>query len=1025
MRRPQEAADKGGRDMSCKVLAASVSTIAIAVCAGHASAQSPAQSPEAGGAPSPAAETIVVTGTLLAGSAETGSLPIQVVDDEELELRGNPSTLDLIKSIPAVGATLGDSNRFGGQNAGGVSVNLRNLGADKTLVLLNGKRMPTSQLIDTGGVDVAYIPSSAVGRIEVLLDGASTTYGSDAMAGVVNFISKAGFDGLEASGSYDYIDGSNGDYKAEVVFGRREDWGNILLTANYYHRSELQSHERDWTSRPFELDPQNGWSVGAPGSYLIGSSRNAAAYTGRFVDPGCEANGGILVNGNIRGAGTGCRYHNAYWTNLADDTDGYGLYGEINVNLAAGHKFHMDGFYSGHDVPRDVQEPAYTPSSRFPLAEAFGGNNPINPAAGRDTVNGFYIPYENPGLQTLLALYPTVFSAGDVANIRANGLLTVSGAWRPYGYGGNLLTDGPQRSSREGWAHRISAGFNGPLAFGVDYNVGFTHGQTIFDRSTMEFTTANLQWALRGLGGEGCTPGGTNPATSTPGVGPCLWFNPFSTGVAVNRQTGAVNPDFAAAFAINPQVANTEEVARYIQELPYAFRDESRFTTIDASINGTLPISLWSGDEIAWAVGSTYMWTQDVKDVPPATALESAPCPTPGITTCQTQTGPLTFFGALPPYSVDTERYAVFGEMFFPILDNLEATVALRYEDLGEQFGTTTDPKVNLRWQVVDALALRGSASSTFKAPYPTRFVGGIASGFNAAQLNRFVNTLPINNQPLSPEKANNYSVGAILDIAGFTATLDYYKIELEGAIEGDSGASMLAAFFGGVGQTSNANCSADPSNPYYALQQRFVFTGGRGDAATCALQNLQAIYVGSSNSQDYEVSGIDFVANYTMPFLSGDLNFGLDYNYVLEFVGSGSSVEGVALSSGGPTNYAGTLGGGGFAALPRSKGNLFAEYATGPHNVRLTYHYVEGMEDISSSIFPANATNLYGKYMQDWTPVDLTYRLELPAELTLNLGIINLFDRDPPAQRQALAYNTYTASPLGRVFRVGLKKAF
>lgn len=1000
--------------------AASTMAIAYAI-ASQAAAQEPISAPSES-----ENEVVVVTGTMIAGAADTGALPIQIIDEEDLAKRGDPAILDLVKSIPAIGATIGDTNRFAGQNAGAVSVNLRNMGADKTLVLLNGKRLSTSQLVSTGGVDVSYIPSAAIGRIEVLLDGASTTYGSDAMAGVVNFISKAGFDGLEVGGRYDYIDGSNGDYKANVTFGRSDFWGNILLSADYYHRSELQAHERDWALRPFEIDPQNGWSVGAPGSYLIGTSMNAGDYRTRFVDPGCEAVGGQLVNSNIVGAGAGCRYHNTYWTNFVDDTDGYGLYGEVNFDFAEGHRFHADSYFSGHDVPHDVQEPAYTPSSRFPLAEIAGGNNPITPTAGSDTPPGFYIPADNPGLQTLLAVYADAFTPAQIANIQANGLLTQRSAWRPYGYGGNLLTDGPQRSSREGTSWRISTGFDGPLAFGINYDVDVTYAQNIVDRDTMEFTTANLQWALRGLGGFGCTPGGSDPATSTPGEGPCMWFNPFTTGVPANRQTGVDNPDFDQAFALDPNVLNSREVAEYIQELPYAFRDENRTFVADAAISGELPVTLFAGDPLAWALGATYMWTQDVKDVPAETAFESAPCATPGVTTCNTKTGPLTFFGALPPYDTSSDRYGIFGELFIPITDSLEATFALRYEDLGEQFGTTTDPKLNIRWQATDWLALRGSASSTFKAPYPTIFVGGVDSGFNAAQTNTFINTLRIRNQPLEPETADNFSAGAIVEAGDFTATLDYYKIDLQGVIESDSASGMLAAFFGPAGNTSDANCSSDPSNPYYALQQRFLFTGGRGDPGTCGLANLQAIYNGASNSQDYDISGLDFVATYRMyDVLGGDMTFGLDYNYVIEFVGSGPSVEGIPLSDEGETDYAGTLGGGGFAALPQSKGNLYAEYTQGMHNLRLTYHYVEGMENISTSIFPANATNLYGKYMDSWTPVDLIYRLSLDSGIDLTAGVLNLLDEDPPAQRQALAYNTYTANPLGRVFRLGLKKTF
>ena len=153
-------------------------------------------------------EEVVVTGTLIQGAMKTGALPVQVLASEELRKRGDPSTLELIKTIPAVGATIGETNRLNGQNAGGYSINLRGLGADKTLVLLNGRRMPTIQLIDGGSVDASLMPTAAIGRVEVLTDGAAATYGSDAMGGVVNFITRTNQNGFRVDGNYSYIRGS-------------------------------------------------------------------------------------------------------------------------------------------------------------------------------------------------------------------------------------------------------------------------------------------------------------------------------------------------------------------------------------------------------------------------------------------------------------------------------------------------------------------------------------------------------------------------------------------------------------------------------------------------------------------------------------------------------------------------------------------------------------------------------------------------------------------------------------------------
>ena len=172
------------------------------------------------------------------------------------------------KSIPAVSGAIGESNQFAaGQTTGAGNVNLRGLGAERTLVLFNGRRMT----ISPGAiyVDTNLIPSAAIGRIEVLKDGAAATYGSDAVAGVVNFITRKNLNGLELSAGYSLIDGSNGDYNVSAAYGWQGENADVLLTAGYRHRSELSTTERDFAVRPFAENPQGGWSsFGNPGILL-------------------------------------------------------------------------------------------------------------------------------------------------------------------------------------------------------------------------------------------------------------------------------------------------------------------------------------------------------------------------------------------------------------------------------------------------------------------------------------------------------------------------------------------------------------------------------------------------------------------------------------------------------------------------------------------------------------------------------------------------------------------------------------
>lgn len=993
--------------MTSSRLVASVSTLALTAVswAGSAAAQD-AQ-----------VEELVVTGSLLGGTSN-GAIPIQAFSSEELRKRGDPSPLEFIKNLPAVTNTVGEANRINGQNSGAVTVNLRGLGASRTLVLLNGHRMPIVQSAGSG-VDVAMMPTAAIGRIEVLTDGAAATYGSDAIGGVVNYITRSNFDGLEIDATYNAIRNSAGDYSANIAWGRVADWGNLLLTAGYKHRSVLQQDERDWGLSPLTVNPQSGWSAnGSPGAYLTGPTQTVTAFNQGFVDPGCLPLGGVLSGS---GSAARCQFYQGPFNNLVDEIDGYQVYGEVNFEVAGAHRFHIEGLASGHTVPREVQNPSYAPSN-YPLATTAGGNNPFPAPAGSEGARGYYIPASHPGLQALLVLNPGAFTPAQIANINANGVLTSNSGWRPYGYSGNPLTGEGFHSRREMALLRVSAGLTGPLPFGgINYALNATWAEQTNERTTSEITTPNLQYALLGLGGSGCTPGGANPATSTPGQGPCLWFNPFSTGMASNAQTNVANPQYAQALALDPRVANSDEVIRYLEANPYAFEEWSRIFEANLVLDGALPWRLWSEEDISWAGGVQYRWQQDKKNLPDATNILKNPCPMFGVTTCATPTGVLTFFGAQKPWDLTGDVFAIFGELKIPITDRLEAQVALRYEDLGD-IGTTTNPKVALRWEATDFLTLRGSAGTTFKSPDLTNLGDDfLTSGGVVAQLGAFRPIDIYNNPDLQPEEATTYNVGAILNVGTFRATLDYYAIDFEGAIERDTAPAMITAFFGPSLASPN-HCTSNPQDPWWNLQQRFTFTGGVGDPGTCGLANLLRTKNLYTNARDYKIRGVDATWQLDIPeTLGGDIRFGGDINYIFKYEASAFYSEGIELEP--AEDIAGTMNSG--PAIPRWKGSAYLDYSRGSHNLRLTVRYLDGIIDNRESVFPPTATNRFGEKIEAYIPVDLIYRVELPWQTTATLGVINLFDRDPPPARLDFAYNTYTADPLGRVYRITLRKRF
>jgi iron complex outermembrane receptor protein len=169
----------------------SILAVALAFGAGSALAQE-----------STVVEEVVVTGSFIAGTSEKAAQPVDVIGTQELAKQGAPSVVQLVKTLTAAQSSLGESNRYNG-GAGTASINLRGLGSSRTLVLMNGRRLAdtTAAAFQGGGQDLNFMPTAAIGRIEILKDGAAATYGSDAVAGVVNFITRKDLDGFEVNGN--------------------------------------------------------------------------------------------------------------------------------------------------------------------------------------------------------------------------------------------------------------------------------------------------------------------------------------------------------------------------------------------------------------------------------------------------------------------------------------------------------------------------------------------------------------------------------------------------------------------------------------------------------------------------------------------------------------------------------------------------------------------------------------------------------------------------------------------------------
>ncbi len=221
-----------------------------------------------------AVEEIVVTGTSIRGVAPVGA-PSRPIGQEELQASGVVSTADIVRALPQF-ISLGAQEGQGGltQNAAanvtqGTGVNLRGLGTGSTLVLLNGRRLSPSG-VDWQFNDVSMFPSGALQRVEVVADGASAIYGSDAVAGVVNFIFQSRFDGARTSASAGFADGVE-QYQFGQTFGKTWSSGDVFIAYEHFERTPLDAADRDFLSadlRPFG-GPDRRVTNANPGTIVV------------------------------------------------------------------------------------------------------------------------------------------------------------------------------------------------------------------------------------------------------------------------------------------------------------------------------------------------------------------------------------------------------------------------------------------------------------------------------------------------------------------------------------------------------------------------------------------------------------------------------------------------------------------------------------------------------------------------------------------------------------------------------------
>ena len=973
---------------------------------------------------------IVVTGSNIRGTPVDAALPVEVYTREDMEAQGSPTALEFAKNLTVSGPTTGESYYFGGPAlVGSVNFNLRGIGADKTLVLLNGRRM---------NINTANVPFIALARTEILKDGAAVIYGADATGGVVNFITRNRFNGLEAQAQYKYVDGSDGDYSLGLLGGIGDDRVNFMWSAEYEHRSRLGTLDRDFTQNSINVGPGYNpapWSTltnlagwvprgalpAVPGVTDVGEWGPALGLVSDFTPASCAAVGGRYDNAFT------CAYNYIPYYRLVEDQDTYRIYAQLNAEITPDMDFHAEVSYGDVTLPQVMGSPAQ------PFANG--------PALATGALYQVYVPTTNP--------YAADFAA-------RNGIVGASGftpvTYRLMGHGGNPFYsngDGQGVADRiENQVFHTSAGLNGRLgdwagsASDIGYNFAVTYNYARNYNTHADTIGYRLQQALNGFGGPSCSVPDLDPArfgTQNPalaGVGGCHWWNPFSTAFAEQPMLGLANPNYIAGQE------NLEEVADWLFD-PRATETISHDVTVDLVFDGMLPFNL-PGGQIGWAAGGQWRHFQTRETVPSSIFngsiqcewpsnftsgngpgspnLSPTPLPTndPNFRGCTPNApGPFVLFATNPPDSADREQYSFFGELQVPILENVDIQLAARREEFSGGLGATVY-KVAGRWNVWGPLSIRGSYGTNYQSP-PVGVLPGqrtIAARTYTVAASNWLAAQFITDTNLEPETATTANLGLIWESRGlrddhdFRFILDYFDIETENQIGQIADPNQIASLvFNGPGGTiTTCDPAAQP------LLNRITFNGGCS-VGMSGVGSFSMVTTLFGNGPGQSTNGFDLQTSYSLPMWDGVFSAELTATRITELKTGPTQLDGVTVSTG--DDRLGYLNFATFAtAAPEWRANLGLNYSLDRQNFRLGVNFVSAVEDERVGI-------QYGEEGEDWITADFTYRLELGDDLALTATVANLFDRDPPPAQEEFGYDPWTGNPLGRTIEFGVKKAF
>jgi iron complex outermembrane receptor protein len=849
-------------------------------------------------------ELIMVTGSFVRRSENFSSpSPLAVIDSVAIDAIGAKSIGDITQTLTINTGAENTPDAFTQNATAGTSnINLRGLGVSSTLVLLNSKRQVVTAQPNNSGVNFvdtsSLIPMIALNRMEIVKDGASALYGSDAVAGVVNFITKRNYEGMQVS--LDYQDGAHGDnkeYTVQGLWGSAGDNSSLMAAVSYTNRSPMFTGDRR-LSRPQD----DTSSLGSPGSYFIGATP--------FIDPtGCSEFGGserlLAPSGTVPGLEIGfCQFDFGRTYSFVPDETRLSTFIQATKQLTESIEWTTEISTARNRAERGGS-PSF-PILTFPTVPASHPNNPF----GTD-VSYFGREKGNVGDGTS---FP-----GDPANTESD-------------------------------TFRFSTMLQGELASGF-WEVSYTAARNDYLFTVNDTLGQQFQNALRGFGGQGC-----DPITGSAGEGACEYFNPFAT-----------------SFTSAPNSQNVFDAFTARQEID----SKSNLEVAEAFVSTEL--FEMEGGSAGFAFGAQYRYQDLTQDYDALSNQDR-----------------FSFVIGNADIYGEQDVIALFGELALPVSEDIDVQIALRYEDYGGTTGDTIDPKLAVSWRATDDFSLRGSISTSFRAPSIFQKDGGGTS------LNQMVDPLTggaafaadrtSGNEQLVPEESTAYNIGFSLEpVDDWSIEVDYWNFDFTDLI---------------IKENFQAILNDTPQDPERVIRA--------GDPLNGPLLQVLTTYV---NASSLETSGLDIVSSYKLETDMGTFSPSISATYILAY----DLVDPQA----GPIDGAGSRNNSNIGvSTPELRANLGLNWKHEEYSANIFARYVDTYSDdqncADGNLFSAACTLGFKDVDSHLTwdaqvNVDLGRLFETDGAYVLSLGGVNLTDENPPQLFTNAGFDSKVHDPRGR----------